>query len=100
MSRHEDKGPSLAAAGAVLTVDLGAVRANYRMLAGRLAGGARAAAVLKADGYGLGGVEIARALQAEGCDIFFVAHLVYGAIVGAGYGHVAAERQWAPTGRL
>jgi hypothetical protein len=30
---------------------------------------------------------------------FFVAHLVYGAIVGAGYGHVAAEHQWAPTGR-
>jgi hypothetical protein len=31
---------------------------------------------------------------------FFIAHLVYGAIVGAGYGHVAAERQWAPEGRL
>ena len=31
---------------------------------------------------------------------FFVAHVVYGAIVGAGYGHVPAERQWAPTGRL
>lgn len=31
---------------------------------------------------------------------FFGSHLVYGAIVGAGYGHVAAERQWAPTGRL
>jgi len=31
---------------------------------------------------------------------FFGAHLAYGAIVGAGYGHVAAERQWAPTGRL
>jgi hypothetical protein len=31
---------------------------------------------------------------------FFVSHLVYGAIVGAGYGHVDAERQWAPTGRL
>jgi hypothetical protein len=31
---------------------------------------------------------------------FFGAHIVYGAIVGAGYGHVATERQWAPTGRL
>jgi hypothetical protein len=29
---------------------------------------------------------------------FFGAHLVYGAIVGAGYGHVRAERQWAPHG--
>ncbi len=31
---------------------------------------------------------------------FFGSHLLYGAIVGAGYGHVPAERQWAPTGRL
>ena len=75
MSGHEDKQPSLAAAGAVLTIDLGAVRANYRLLAGRLSGGARAAAVLKADGYGLGAAEIACALQAEGCEVFFVAHL-------------------------
>lgn len=31
---------------------------------------------------------------------FFVLHLMYGAIVGAGYGHVEAEREWAPAGRL
>ena len=31
---------------------------------------------------------------------FFGAHLLYGAIVGAGYGHVAAEHQWAPSGRV
>lgn len=31
---------------------------------------------------------------------FFGLHLVYGAIVGAGYGHVAAEHEWAPEGRL
>ncbi|AKV00767.1 hypothetical protein AKJ09_07430 [Labilithrix luteola] len=31
---------------------------------------------------------------------FFGIHLVYGAIVGAGYGHVVAEHQWAPEGRL
>jgi len=30
---------------------------------------------------------------------FFLVHVVYGAIVGAGYGHVAAEREWAPAGR-
>lgn len=30
---------------------------------------------------------------------FFGAHMLYGAIVGAGYGHVAAEHQWAPSGR-
>lgn len=31
---------------------------------------------------------------------FFGMHVFYGAIVGAGYGHVAAEREWAPAGRL
>ena len=31
---------------------------------------------------------------------WFVLHAIYGAIMGAGYGHVAAERQWAPAGRL
>jgi len=38
-------------------------------------------------------------LGAAGVIVFFAAHAIYGAIVGAGYGHVAAERQWAPTGR-
>ncbi len=31
---------------------------------------------------------------------WFGVHVLYGAVVGAGYGHVAAEREWAPTGRL
>lgn len=31
---------------------------------------------------------------------FFLMHVAYGAIMGGGYGHVASERQWAPTGRL
>jgi hypothetical protein len=30
---------------------------------------------------------------------FYAIHLLYGAIVGQGYGHVAAEREWAPSGR-
>lgn len=67
--------PSLAAAGAVLTVDLGALRENYRRLNARLTGGARAAGVVKADGYGLGAIAVAHALKAEGCDRFFVAHV-------------------------
>lgn len=61
-------------AGAILTVDLDAIRANYRMLSGAL-GGARCAGVVKADGYGLGAAKVARALMMEGCDTFFVAHL-------------------------
>ena len=61
-------------AGAVLTIDLSAVRANYRQLA-RLGGGATCAGVLKADAYGLGMAQVAGALLAEGCSVFFTAHL-------------------------
>lgn len=39
-------------------------------------------------------------LHVGGVVVFFLAHALYGAIVGAGYGHVAAERQWAPAGRI
>jgi alanine racemase len=58
----------------VLLVDLGAIRRNYRLLAARAAP-ARAAAVVKANGYGLGSREVAQALAVEGCDTFFVATL-------------------------
>ena len=70
----ETRGPGLAAAGATLTIDLGAVRENYRRLKARL-GGARCAGVVKADGYGLGAAVVAKALRKEGCDAFFVAHV-------------------------
>ncbi|TIP43064.1 MAG: alanine racemase, partial [Mesorhizobium sp.] len=65
---------SEAAAGAILTIDLGAIRENYRRLKARL-NGARCAGVLKAGGYGLGAAQVASALAKEGCDIFFVALL-------------------------
>ncbi|MBI3153775.1 MAG: alanine racemase [Burkholderiales bacterium] len=61
-------------AGAVLTVDLGAIVANWRRLKSR-AGGADCAAVLKADAYGLGAARVGPALAAAGCRQFFVAHL-------------------------
>ncbi|RFC67681.1 MULTISPECIES: alanine racemase [Mesorhizobium] len=63
-----------ALAGAILTIDLDAVRENYRRLKTRL-GSAQCAAVVKANGYGLGAVEIAKALRGEGCQDFFVAHV-------------------------
>lgn len=72
MERNAAAEPDLTVAGAVLTIDLGAVRENYRRLKARL-GSTRAAAVVKADGYGLGAARVARALTAEGCDTFFVA---------------------------
>lgn len=74
MTREGTSRISEAVAGAILAVDLGAVRQNYRLLKARL-DGAPAAAVIKAGGYGLGAVEIARTLIDEGCDTFFVAHL-------------------------
>jgi len=57
-----------------LTIDLDAIAANWRLLAER-ARPAQCAAVVKANGYGLGAGEVARRLQAEGCPWFFVAHL-------------------------
>lgn len=65
---------SLAEAGAILTIDLSAVRENYRLLKSRL-GNARCAGVVKADSYGLGAAQVAKALVEEGCDTFFVAHV-------------------------
>ncbi|MEX2455530.1 MAG: alanine racemase [Rhodospirillaceae bacterium] len=59
-------------AGAVLTVDLDAIAANWRLLQG-LCGDAECGAVVKADGYGLGALPVGRALAAAGCRRFFVA---------------------------
>ncbi|HYD29996.1 MAG TPA: alanine racemase [Azospirillaceae bacterium] len=61
-------------AGAILTVDLDAVVANWRLIRDRVAP-AVASAVVKADAYGLGMVPVVRALAAAGCTRFFVAQL-------------------------
>ena len=68
-------------AGAILTVDLAAIAANWRGLrdAGRSASRqVDCAAVLKADAYGTGAVRVGPRLAAEGCRQFFVAHLEEG----------------------
>ncbi|MFQ5959017.1 MAG: alanine racemase [Alphaproteobacteria bacterium] len=61
-------------AGATLTIDLGAVARNYQGLRERL-GGARCAAVVKADAYGLGMAQVAPVLAKAGAETFFVATL-------------------------
>jgi len=68
--------PSLetAAAGAVLTIDLAAMGANYRLLQSH-SHPALCGAVVKADAYGLGAARVAPVLSAAGCRHFFVAHL-------------------------
>ena len=58
--------------GAHLTIDLGAIRENYRRLRARLKG-ARCAAVVKADAYGLGAAQVGPALAEAGAQDFFVA---------------------------
>ncbi len=59
-------------AHAVLTVDLGAIVANWRLLQAKHSSGATGA-VVKANGYGLGAKQVAAALAAAGCRHFFVA---------------------------
>jgi alanine racemase len=63
-----------AAHGAELTVDLGALTANWSLMKGR-AGTAECGAVIKANAYGCGIPEVAGALFQTGCRSYFVAHL-------------------------
>ena len=63
---------SAAHAGAVLTIDLAAIKSNYRLLRSKSAT-ARCAALVKANAYGTGVEQVAPALQDAGCHIFFVA---------------------------
>jgi alanine racemase len=74
-----------AAARARLEIDLDALAQNYRVLAAEAAG-ADVAPVVKADGYGLGAVPVARRLWAEGARSFFVARLAEGEALRAGLG--------------
>jgi alanine racemase len=59
--------------GNLLTLDLGALVANWRMLGARA--GTEAGAVVKADAYGIGIEPAVTALSRAGCRSFFVAHL-------------------------
>lgn len=59
---------------ATLTVNLSALRANYRLLKSQLKSG-ECGAVVKANAYGLGVEQVSKALWQEGCREFFVAAL-------------------------
>jgi alanine racemase len=67
-------GPAAQEAGGILTIDLGALAANYKMLRARVSPG-ECAAVVKGDAYGCGIDEVTTALTRAGCQTFFVAHL-------------------------
>jgi alanine racemase len=66
--------PPVCEPGAFLTIDLDALAANWTFLRERVSG-TECAAVVKADGYGIGLEPAARALARSGCRAFFVAHL-------------------------
>lgn len=62
-------------ASGYLGIDLEALARNYEKLAAEVAP-ARAAAVVKADAYGLGAARVAEKLYAHGCRHFFVAQFI------------------------
>src|SRR3954454_19051331 len=69
--------PISAEVGGVLTIDLAAVEANWKRLAG-MSVPAECAAVVKADGYGCGLEMVTARLAKAGCRTFFVADLSEG----------------------
>ncbi len=74
-SNSQSHSDSVAAeATALLTIDLGALRSNYKQLRERAAP-AECAAVVKANAYGIGLEPAVSALLREGCQTFFVATL-------------------------
>ena len=67
-------GPSPNETSGTLTIDLGAIATNYKMLVGRVLPG-ECAAVVKGDAYGCGIDQVTATLTRAGCQTFFVAHL-------------------------
>ncbi|ACB96670.1 alanine racemase [Beijerinckia indica] len=77
----DQKEISLRGAGAILTIDLAAIVANWQTL--QAVSGTECGAVVKADAYGLGLHPVVKALYEAGCRTFFVAHAFEGAEVRA-----------------
>jgi alanine racemase len=73
-----------------LSISLGNLAANYQLLCKHNRG--PVAAVVKADGYGLGAVAIAQRLLRERCDSFFVATPQEGADLRSGLGSADAQQ--------
>ena len=71
-----------AEAGGILTIDLGALAANWKMLASTTVP-VECAAVVKGDGYGCGLEPVTRTLSRAGCSTFFVSDVAEGRRVRA-----------------
>ena len=74
LSPDANQAAALAAYSGVMTVDLDALVANWRKLE-KTGVPAECAGVVKANAYGCGAPEVARALSNAGCKTFFVATL-------------------------
>jgi alanine racemase len=74
--------PDPAEAGGILTIDLAAIAANWRLLSSRVVP-TECAAVVKADAYGCGLDQVTAKLAKAGCQTFFVANLAEGRRVRA-----------------
>jgi alanine racemase len=74
LSSDANQAAALATASGILTIDLDAIVANWRKLE-KTAVPAECAGVVKADAYGCGAEQVARALFNAGCKTFFVATL-------------------------
>jgi len=73
--READDTPLIPlSSGGLLTIDLHALKRNWRFIASKV-GPAAAGAVVKANAYGLGIETVVPALLSVGCRHFFVAHL-------------------------
>jgi alanine racemase len=78
--------PGAAETGGILTIDVAAIAANWQALARQLIA-VECAAVVKANGYGLGLKPVVTALARAGCKTFFVADLAEARTVRAAARH-------------
>jgi alanine racemase len=67
-------GPAPQEAGGILTIDIDAIVANYKLLRSKVTP-SECATVVKGDAYGCGIDQVTTALSRAGCQTFFVAHL-------------------------
>ncbi|MEC8365759.1 MAG: alanine racemase, partial [Pseudomonadota bacterium] len=70
-----DDNPDFGTADSLITIDIDAITGNWRMLDSLNGDATETAAVVKADGYGLGAAILAPSLADAGCRTFFVMSL-------------------------
>ncbi len=86
MSDTPPNTPEARRASAIVTIDSAAIAANWRLIKDKTL--VETAAVIKANGYGVGADVAGPALHKEGCEVFFVATIDEGitlrAVLGSG----------------